>query len=255
MGKQITTEANANVIVLQSRMNRLSFWVAIFTVVIAALHMVIGVMTPPRSGPLAKPSDIIPYPYTDVASYVPIDYLWLYPGSVLAIVFVLLIACIHHYSDQRQKVLTHTALIFSGAYAVVILVDYFIQLAVIQPSLVSGEKEGLSLFTQYNPHGVFIALESLGYFLMSLSLGLAAFVFKTGRLEKAIRWLFILDFALAVIAGIGLLVVRFDIVAFEVAILSINWFVLISAGILLSILFRRTSLVDKGQKGVEITNR
>ncbi len=240
MEERITTETDTDVAVVRSGMNRLSFWVAILTVAIATLHMVIGVMTPPRSGPFAKPADIIPFPYTDVASYVPIDYIWLYPGSVLAIVFVLLMACIHHYASQRQKALTHTALILSGSYAAVILIDYFIQLAVIQPSLMSGEKESLSLFTQYNPHGVFIALESLGYFLMSLSLAFAAFAFRTGRLEKAIHWLFILDFVLAIVVGIIFLAVRFDIVAFEVAILSINWLVLISGGVLLSILFRKT---------------
>ena len=41
-----------------------------------------------------------------------------------------------------------------------------------QPSILLGETEGFALLTQYNPHGVFIALEDLGYFLMGM-----AFVF------------------------------------------------------------------------------
>ncbi len=32
-----------------------------------------------------------------------------------------------------------------------------------------GEKEGISLLTQFNPHGIFIALKEVGYLLMSLS--------------------------------------------------------------------------------------
>lgn len=32
-----------------------------------------------------------------------------------------------------------------------------------------GETEGITLLTQYNAHGIFIALEELGYLLMSLS--------------------------------------------------------------------------------------
>jgi hypothetical protein len=32
-----------------------------------------------------------------------------------------------------------------------------------QPSLLKGETEGLTLFLQYNPDGIFIALEDLGY--------------------------------------------------------------------------------------------
>ena len=107
------------------------------------------------------------------------------------------------------------------------------------PSLQAGETEGLSLFTQYNPHGLFIAGEAFGYLAMSLALLFAAPVFAGGRIERAIRWLFVGGFVLAVAALVGLWIVGGDLIAFEVAVLSINWIVLIASGVLLSVVFRR----------------
>jgi uncharacterized membrane protein YccC len=110
---------------------------------------------------------------------------------------------------------------------------------VVIPSLLSGETAGLSLFTQYSPHGIFIALEGLGYMMMSVAFLFAAFVFTGGKLERSIRWLFVTGFVLAVGSFIVLSLLRYDIVAFEVTVLTINWTVLIVSGALLSVLFRR----------------
>jgi hypothetical protein len=218
---------------------QLIFYAAAATVVLTAVMMVIGVLTPARSGPFAKPADIVPYPYTDVVAFVPMDYIWLYPGILLAPVFVLLMGCIKKNDSEQRKLFGRISMSFATMYAVVITVDYFTQLAVIQPSLRAGETAGLSLFTQYNPHGLFIAFEAIGYLLMSISLLFASFQFSGSPLQRAVKWLFIADFCLAAIAFILLCLVRFDIVAFEVTVLSINWLVLISAGVMISILARR----------------
>ena len=77
-----------------------------------------------------------------------------------------------------------------------------------------------SLFTRYNPHGLFIAGEALGYLTMSLSLLFAALVFVGPGIERAIRWLFIADFLLTVTAAIGLWLIGGDLVAFEVSALD-----------------------------------
>ena len=165
--------------------------------------------------------------------------MWLYPGFLLAVTFVVLMACIHYYAPDDKRVFSQIGLSFALVYAAVITMDYFVQLTVLQPSLLSGETEGLSLFTQYDPHGIFIALEGLGYLMMSTALLFAAAVFTGGRLERAIRWLFVGSFVLAIGSYVGLSLLRFDIVAFEVTILTINWVVLIVSGALLSVLFKR----------------
>ena len=74
---------------------------------------------------------------------------------------------------------------------------------------------------------------------MSVALLFAAPVFAGGRVERAIRWLFVAGFVLAVAAFVGFWLVGGDLVAFEVAVLSINWIVLIASGALLAVVFRR----------------
>ena len=125
------------------------------------------------------------------------------------------------------------------AYAVVIVVNYFVQFTVVVPSLRTGETQGLSLFTQYNPHGFFIALEVLAYLLMSAAFLFAAPGFARGRVERTLRTIFILSFVLAVVAFTLPWLVQQNLVAFEVTILTINWIVLIVSGTLLSVVFRR----------------
>ncbi len=217
---------------------QLGFWSAILTAILAGTAFVMGVATPPRSGPFCT-SECIPYPYTNVSAFIPGDYTWLYPGILLALIFVVLMACLQSYASEDKKIFAQIGLSFALFYAIVIITDYFTQFTVVIPSLLSGETSGLSLFTQYNPHGIFIALEGIGYLMMSFSFLSIAAVFSRGRLERAVKWLFIAGFILAIGFLPGLAWLKYDIVAFEVAILTINWIVLIISGILLSILFKR----------------
>jgi hypothetical protein len=219
---------------------RLGFWSAVLTTVLAAAMFAMGISTPARSGPFCA-SSCISYPYTQVASFIPGDYLWLIPGFLLALVFVVLMAGIHSYASHDRKIFAQIGLSFALVYAAVITADYFIQFTVVMPSLSAGETAGLSLFTQYNPHGMFIALEGIGYLMMSVALLSAAAVFSGGRLERAIKGLFNASFVLALGFLVGLSWLKYDIVAFEVAILTINWIVLIASGILLSVLFKRAA--------------
>lgn len=245
MGNKITskdeTSSNLNQVVRQ-----LGFYSAILTAIIAAVFFIAGILTPARSGPFAPAANSITYPYINVAAFIPNDYLWLYPGILLALIFVVLMVCIHYYTSNDKKIFSHIGLSFALVYATVITIDYFIQFTMVIPSILSGETTGLSLFTQYNPHGIFIALEGLGYFMMSVAFLFAAAVFAGGRLERAIRWLFVSSFILAIVSFTVLSLLKYDIVAFEVTILTINWAVLIVSGILLSVLFRREGREIKG---------
>ena len=220
--------------------SRLGFWSAVLTTVTAAAFLAVGIATPARSGPFCTGSSCITYPYaTGLAPFIPADYIWLYPGFLLALEFVVLMACIHYYASDDKKVFSQIGLSFASICAAVITIDYFIQFVVVEPSIRSGETAGLSLFTQYNPHGIFIALEGLGYLMMSVALFFVAVVFEGGRLERTVRWLFIASFVLAAAFLLGLSFLGYDIVAFEVAILTVNWAVLIASGVLLSIIFNR----------------
>jgi hypothetical protein len=98
------------------------------------------------------------------------------------------------------------------------------------------------LLTQYNAHGVFIVLEELGYLLMSLSFLFLAPVFANrGALVSVVRWVFITGFVLTIIFFVVISIDhgldRMD--RFEVAVISIDWLVLVINGVMLSVLFRR----------------
>jgi len=98
-----------------------------------------------------------------------------------------------------------------------------------------------TLITQYNGHGIFIALEELGYITMSISFLFLAMVFsKKYRLEKAIRLILIIS---PLLTGLSFLLysIKFGIdrsYRFEVATITINWLVTITIGILISILIK-----------------
>jgi phosphatidylserine synthase len=111
-----------------------------------------------------------------------------------------------------------------------------------EPGLIKGETDGLALFSQYNPHGIFIAFEDLGYLMMSLALLFAAPVFARGeRLERSIQRIFIGSPLVAFAAFIGLYLIYGNELdyRFEVTVITITWFTLIASGVLLGILFRR----------------
>lgn len=119
------------------------------------------------------------------------------------------------------------------------MADFFVQWTVVLPSTLAGETDGLALFTQYNPHGFFVALEALGYVAMSAAFLFLAPLFSGDRLRTAIRWLFVAGFALALGAFVGTSLAGYEIVVFEVIVITIDWAVLIGAGILIALLFRR----------------
>jgi hypothetical protein len=221
--------------------HRLGFWSAVLTAVFAAVAFAAAITTPPRSGPFCT-SACVTYPYANTAAFFPGDYLWMVPAIFMMLFFVVLMACIHEIAPDDKKVFSRVGFSFALVSAALIIMDYFIQLTVMQPSLIKGEMDGLALFSQYNPHGIFIAFEDLGYLTMSLALLFAAAVFVRGeRLERSIQRIFIISPLLVFAAFVGLsLIYGNDLeYRFEVTAITITWFTLILSGVLLGIRFKR----------------
>jgi hypothetical protein len=221
--------------------NKVGFYTAISAVVITLLTFGIAINTPPISGPFCL-ENCIEYPYTDIASRFPRDYLWMYPAMFLYIIFVILIASIHQYAPRDRKIFSQIGFAFAVITALLLITNYFVQVTVIQLSILNGESDGIALLTQYNPHGIFIALEELGYLMMSFSYLFIAFSIPiSSRLEKSIRRILIVSFILTLLSFIYISA-KYGIdrsYIFEVAVITIDWLTLIIVGILLSILFRR----------------
>jgi hypothetical protein len=225
---------------------RLGRWIAPLLAATAASAFALGITTPPRSGPFCVGPCIV-YPYTDVVQFVPRDYIWVLPSTLLLPLFVVLAGCIHASVGVSRRVYSLVGLCLASIAAGIITLDYFTQFQVVAPSLVRGETDGLALFTQYNPHGFFIALEDLGYLMLS-----AAFLFvgvafgRANRLERAIRWTFI-GAALLAIASFTLMSWHFGFnleYRFEVAIITITWTTLVGSGVLLTFFFLRSRRPD-----------
>jgi len=237
---------------------RLGFWVALLTAGSAAAALGIGATTPPRSGPFCSldwAGVCVTYPYTDVAAYVPRDYYWMYPALLLGPIFALLVLCIHQQAAAEQKIYSQIALLFAAMAATLLATNYFIQLAVIQPSLLKGETAGLTLFSQYNPHSIFIALEDLGNLLLGLAFLFVAPLFnQPGKVAQFLYRSFAVMGALAV-GGFVLYALYYgqDLeYRYEVFSIMIDWVGLIIAGLLLSIFFahahrqgRRKGIVEE----------
>ncbi|SNY59091.1 hypothetical protein [Paractinoplanes atraurantiacus] len=211
---------------------------ALATVVVALVAAALGGTTPARSGPYCGNGCVV-YPYTDVAAFSPRDYWWMYPQSVLVVLALVLVICVH---QATRVVFSAIAAGFAVGATTVLLTDYVVQLTVLQPSLERGETAGLSLLSQYNPHGVFIALENVGYLLLGAALLTIAAAFTgPARLELGLRWVLMVGGGLTV-AALPLFAVAYgaDLEArYEVAAIGLTWLTLIVGGILLARWFRR----------------
>ena len=218
-----------------------SFYTAIFTVIMTVITFGFAITAIPISG--ANCGNLcVEYPYLNTLSQFPKDYLWMPLAIILTLSYLVLMVSIHVYASNQRKIFSQIGLSFALLATMVLVGDYFVQFSVVPISLMSGETEGITLLTQYNAHGVFIVLEELGYLLMSLSFLFMAPVFiNKNRLEVAVRWVFIISFLLTVLA-LTLISINYGLDRqdrFEVAVISIDWLVLIVNGILLSIVFKQ----------------
>jgi hypothetical protein len=218
------------------------FWVCLLTAAITIISFSIAILTPPRSGPFCIGFCVL-YPYTDTASFYPRDFWWMFPALSITPLFLILCACTHSWVAASRTLFSRIAMLFAAIATSLIMLDYVLQIEVLQPSLLRAETDGMAFISQYNPHGLFIAIENLGYLLMSISmcfLGLA--LPHNSRLDRFVRWEMIVSGAAGLVTFIAMSVyfgVRLE-TRFELAIITIDWFALIIGSIVLSMVFRRS---------------
>jgi len=195
----------------------------------------------PPAGPYC-PANCMQYPYTDILSYYPRDYYWMYFSVFQLLAYLIFVISIHFTASSGTRIFSFTGVAFALIATGVLLVDYFIQFSVVPISVMKGEREGLALITQYNGHGIFIVLEEIGYIMMSISFVFLAQVFEAKeRIVRTIKWTFITSFTLTAITFLYYLL-RYGIdrnYRFEVAAITINWLSIILAGTLSIFLFKR----------------
>ena len=221
--------------------NRLGLYISIITAIVTLITFAIEIFTPPLSGPWCE-GDCFIYPYNNIASRFPRDYLWMYPAMAVMVLYVILMVCIHQYALPHKKVFSQIGLSIALMAAIILISNYFVQVSVIQPSLIKGETHGIAILSQYNPHGIFIALEEIGFLLANISLFMMIPVFPPSDiLNKALRLTWMIGFFLAVFTLV-LISLVYGIMReyfFEIAIISIVWLQLIISSIILSRIFKR----------------
>ena len=194
----------------------------------------------PSAGPYC-PGDCMSYPYPGILSYYPRDYYWMYLAIFQLFGYLIFIVSNHFITRIEKKLFSFLSVAFALVTTIVLLIAYFVQFSVVPMSMMKGETEGIALLTQYNGHGIFIAMEDLGYITMSISFLFLSFTFSLkNRLEKAIRLILISAFLLTVLSFV-FYTIKFGIdrsYRFEVATITINWLTTITIGILISIVIK-----------------
>lgn len=222
-------------------MKKFGFYISLSLAILTIFTFTIAILTPPLSGPFCQ-GNCYAYPFHNIADRYPRDYYWMFPAMILSLVYVIFTISIHTASPGDRKIYGRIAVAIAIMAASTLLTCYFVQVTVIQPSLLNGETEGIALWSQYNPHGLFIALEELGYIMMVISFPFLAFTYiPANKTEKMLKWTFLAGFAVAVITFLMILF-KFGInreYRYEVAIICIDWLILILAGIFQSIAFKR----------------
>ena len=95
----------------RARIERFDFIVAVLTFVTTSVSFVVAILTPPRGGPFCT-AGCVEYPYTDVAAYIPRDFLWMYPALLPAPLFVILLSGLHKHAPTECKSFARIAVTF-----------------------------------------------------------------------------------------------------------------------------------------------
>lgn len=219
---------------------KFGYYISIITAVLTVITFGIAVCTPPLSGPFCK-ADCFQYPYGDIIDRFPRDYYWMFPAILLTFSYMVMMVAIHHAVREEKKIYSLAGMAFAIISTLILSLDYFVQVSFIQPSLLAGETEGIAMLSQYNPHGIFIIMEEMGFITMNISFFCLVPVFDgLSRNEKSLRWTLITGFLLMLISFISIVMIHGPLreYRFEIIIISITWIELIIVSILFTKYFK-----------------
>jgi lysylphosphatidylglycerol synthetase-like protein (DUF2156 family) len=218
-------------------------YISLITSLLTVITFGIAIGTPPLSGPFCAGS-CFDYPFTDIASRFPRDYYWMFTAILLSLSYLIMMITIYQTAPENKKLFGLIGVSFAIMASLILITDYFIQVSVIQPSILAGETDGISLLTQFNPHGIFIVLEEIGFLLMIFSFFALFPIFNgANSLEKSIKWIVIIGFLLAFVSFAMVSIIHGinREYRFEVIIISITWLELIIISFLISRYFKAKS--------------
>ncbi|WP_380679680.1 hypothetical protein [Salinigranum sp. GCM10025319] len=100
---------------------------------------------------------------------------------------------VHYYAPEERKIWSHIGLVFATIYAVLISINYYVQLTFVVPRLLQGDTNSVSLQPfLFVPFDSFLySVDILGYSFMSLATLFAAFAFTGEGIHRTVRWFMI----------------------------------------------------------------
>ena len=161
--------------------SRLGFWASIYGVVIGGSYLLILIYSISTDGiaSLASPTPFVQF-IGGIGTFLSV------PGLVV------LFTAIRYVNEGDDKILGSLGVSFIILFAATVSINRFVQLTVIQQSLPDVPSD-LTRFLPYASGSVMFALEVLGWgFFSSLAAVFVAPLFSSSRLNKTIRWLFVL---------------------------------------------------------------
>lgn len=161
--------------------SQLGFFASVLGAVIGGIYLLVLIYAISTEGLVSLAS---PSPFVQLAGGI---------GTFLSVpILVILFTAIRCVNEGDRKVLGSLGVNFILLFAATVSINRFVQLTVIQQSLPDVPAD-LVRFLPYGTGSLMFALEVLGWgFFSSLAAVFVAPLFSSTRLNKTIRWLFIL---------------------------------------------------------------
>ena len=125
------------------------------------------------------------------------EYVTMAPSVFIPLAWVPLMLVISRWEAEERRIFGDIAVAFAVMYGALLTMNYFVALTVTIPKGGQGPDVGILAI---QPQSFFLALETVGYTLMSLSALFASFLFSGRGLRGWIRWMLMITG----IFGVGL---------------------------------------------------
>ena len=180
----------------------------------------------------------------DLVKY-PTDEILIYSTSLLIVIpFVLEVLALHSIVPIEKRFWSQGALIFATCYAILVSINYVVQLSTVIPMTLKGRLDDVRIFQQ-TPHSVFWDLDGLGYVFMGLCTAFAIPIFKGRGLQKWIRVTFIANALVTPLIAIVYFYPNFSI---QLLLLGFPWAITTPLSMLLLALFFKRNLSKRRQE-------
>lgn len=120
--------------------------------------------------------------------------------------FVIQLSCIEEFAELSKKYYAKIAELFGIGFFALIGINYFVQISTVRMQINAGQTKGLEQFIQANPISAMAAINMLGWTIFfGLSCIFAALAFGKTKVEKIIKYAFLVNGIMMLLGAVGYL--------------------------------------------------